>query len=145
MYNQANFYLLTWNQCIQHKSIHTLSNRMLPIYRYLFSFRYLFWNMFNSKAIKIHCIIIIHILNYPMSFYWFILITIYYICPILYFRYIIYGINTIIHRFILTICYISKFEMALKILASSNFTFACSIVPLPANRFSNKPSFLYHF
>ena len=40
-----------------------------------------FWNEFSSKTIKLCCITIIHILSYPMSFYWFLLIKIYYICP----------------------------------------------------------------
>ena len=60
-----------------------------------------FWNIFNSKAIKVCCIIIINKQRYPMSFQWLILIKIYYICSIVYFRYIISWINTIKFRFVL--------------------------------------------
>ena len=42
--------------------------------------------MLNSKAIEICHIITIHIESYPMSFYWFILIKINYLCIIRYFR-----------------------------------------------------------
>ena len=45
-----------------------------------------FWEMFNSKTIKISYIIIINIQSNSMSSSWFILIKIYYLCPILYFR-----------------------------------------------------------
>ena len=66
-------------------------------------FSYFFWNMFDSKAIKACYIFNIYRQSNPMSSYRFILIKIYYICPILYFRYIISWINTIKLRFILII------------------------------------------
>ena len=46
-------------------------------------FSYFVWNMFNSKTIKLCYIFSIHIQSYSVSSYWFILIKIYYICPIL--------------------------------------------------------------
>ena len=49
----------------------------------------LFWNMFNSKAVKVWCYFHSH-----MSSYWFKLIKIYYICLILWFRSVISWINS---------------------------------------------------
>ena len=65
--------------------------------------------MFNSKTIKVCYILCIHIKSYPMSSHWFSLIKIYCICPNLYFRYIIFWINTIKFRFVLIFSFISKF------------------------------------
>ena len=45
-----------------------------------------FWNIFNFKAIKVCYINIIHTQSYLLSSYWFVLIKIYHICAILYFR-----------------------------------------------------------
>ena len=52
------------------------------------------WNIFNSKTIKIYYFICIHMQNYSMRSYWFKPMNIYYICPILYFRYIIFRRKT---------------------------------------------------
>ena len=49
------------------------------------SFFDFFCNVFSSEAIKVCYFITINIWYYSMSFYWFILIKIYYICSILYF------------------------------------------------------------
>ena len=72
--------------------------------------------------------------------YWLILIKIYNIFPILYFRYIISWINTVTFSFYNTFLFQSllKDEAAFKILASPTCAFTCSIVFLPANRFPNK-------
>ena len=100
MYNQANFNL-------NIKSI----NRINISYNIFVSYKFsnFFWIMFNSKAIKIDYIIIIKIQSYLMCSYWFILIKIYFECPILYFRSIISWINTIKFRLILIILLRSKF------------------------------------
>ena len=42
-----------------------------------------FWNMFNSKTIKVCYIFSIHIKSNPMNSFWFILIKIYFICHVL--------------------------------------------------------------
>ena len=57
--------------------------KCLSLYVFFFNFL-VFWNIFNSKDIRIYYIIAIHIKIYSMSFYQFILIKIYYICPILF-------------------------------------------------------------
>ena len=43
-----------------------------------------FWNVFNTKAIKVCYIITIYVESYSVRSYWFILIKIYYTGPILY-------------------------------------------------------------
>ena len=62
-----------------------------------------FWNMFNSKTIKVYYILSIYIQTNPMSSYWFIPIRIYYICPIPYFRKNFSWIKAIKVRFVLII------------------------------------------
>ena len=99
----------------------------------------LFWNMFTSKAIKVCCIvrcshiIIIHIRSYPITSYCFVLIKIYHICCIFYFRLIVYQINTIKSRFIfVTFCvslYFSScnnsFTYSNNYIITSSFSFSC--------------------
>ena len=78
--NKCNTKIYThyWIICLYFKNI---------CYNYRFINKYfdLFWNMFNSKTIKISNIIIQCIQSNPMSSNIRILIKIYYICPILYF------------------------------------------------------------
>ena len=62
----------------------------------------------NSKAIKIRYIITIHNQSYPISSYRFILIDIYYICPILDFRYTY--IQIYIYQYIYIYIYIYIYE-----------------------------------
>ena len=79
-------------------SINICSNIFIP-----YEIFYFFWNMLNPKTIKVCYIIIINIQSNPMSFYLFILIKIYYLCLILYFRKLISSIKAIKFRFIFII------------------------------------------
>ena len=107
-----------------------------------------FSNMFNSKAIKVHCrvrcssVISSHIQSRPMSFYWSKLIKIYYTCPILYFRQIISWINTIKFRFVLVIILYFNFSLRMrryqKSLPALIVSSPALIMSLPVNRFPNK-------
>ena len=106
-----------------------------------------FGRIFNSKVVKIYYIIIILIWSYSVSFYWFILIKIYYICPIFYFRWIISWINTIKLRFVLIILLYLLLRRHLKLWPAVTvsspalivaYPWLVAIALLPVNRFPNK-------
>ena len=83
---------------------HKINNsEMLLYFCSLRIFLNFFWNIFNSKAVKLSYIITINIENYLTRSYWFVLIKIYYVCPIFCFRWIISWINTIKVTFIFII------------------------------------------
>ena len=112
---------------------------VLKIFFAIFYFQsnfFFFWNIFNSKTIKACYIFSTHIQSNPTSSYWFILIKIYYICCILYFRQIISWINTIKFKFILIIFLtgwdgIKKFWLALIVPSPALIT------PFTVNAFPN--------
>ena len=95
VYAFKKFYIffLTYNVLLFLIKSAFCMNHMLVCYKYLVFFPMqsnFFWNMSNSKTIIVSYIFTIHIWCFPMSSYWLILIKIYYICPILYFRYIFF-------------------------------------------------------
>ena len=124
-----------WNICLYPINIYC---SIFVSYELFSSFR----NVFNSKAIKLCYIIIIHLEIYPMSSYWFIISKIYYTYPILYFRWIVSWINSFKFRFILKLFLSFKIgermQQHQKSCSALNALPPALITPLPADTFSNK-------
>ena len=83
------FYLHLLIRLISSKKLRGAGEKLVPVLKVVITITFFwgshfFWNLFNSEAIKVCCIINIYIQSYAMSLHWFVFIKNYKICRALY-------------------------------------------------------------